>query len=256
MKKSKGYIWLGLLLAILVLGSSWSQADIYMKQKQHTDGFEIMGQKQAAQDLINEIWMTKTAVRSDNQLNSTILLLDKGILYVIDHQKKTYMEIPINFREAVAKTAAKDKEEAEEMKKMMASMMKMDIKITATGEAKTIRTWKCKKYYQTIETFMGPMKSEIWASQDIKIDYDVYNKFATAMFAKMPGMGDAMQKMLAEMKKIKGVPVLTLSKNTMMGQTINSSTELLEYKTGKAPAGIFQVPKGYKKNKKPMGPMQ
>ena len=55
-------------------------------------------------------------------------------------------------------------------------------------------------------------------------------------------------------KEVKGVVVLTKSSNTIMGQKMESSTELLEYKTGKAPASAFTVPqKGYKKQSMPGG---
>jgi len=232
-------------------------ADVFMKQKQHTDAMEIMGQKQPAKDIITTIWMTSNKVRSDNEETSTILRLDKNVQYVLNHAKKTYMEIPILLGKdsETAAMSGQDKEGAEAMQNMMKSMMKMEINITESGEKKTIRGWKCKKYLQTVETFMGPMNSEVWATEDIKLDYDLYAKFTAAMFAIMPGMDDVIKKMFQEMKKIKGIPVLTTSSNTIMGQTVNSTMELLEFKEGKAPAGIFNLPPGYKKTDMPMGPM-
>ncbi|HHS13843.1 MAG TPA: hypothetical protein ENN03_08785 [bacterium] len=63
----------------------------------------------------------------------------------------------------------------------------------------------------------------------------------------MPGMQSAAEEMAKEMKKIEGVVVQSSSKNQIMGQTIESTTLLLEYKTGKAPAGTFEIPGGYQK---------
>ena len=95
--------------------------------------------------------------------------------------------------------------------------------------------------------FMGPMVSEIWATQDLKMDEGLQTQFLTGMMASMPGMQDSIKKAEQEMRKIKGVPVLTNVTTTVMNKTMKSSQELLEFKEGKAPKGIFDLPKGYKK---------
>jgi len=63
----------------------------------------------------------------------------------------------------------------------------------------------------------------------------------------MPGMQDAADQMMKEMKKIKGVQVLNISTMNFMNQTTKSTTELLDFKKGNAPSGILKVPSGYKK---------
>ena len=225
-------------------------ADIYMKQKQHTDAFEVMGQKEPAKDLITEVWIAKDKIRSNNEEQSMLILAEKGVTYFMDHANMTYTEMPSDFSKILEGT---DDEEAAGMMQMMQGMMKMEVTITPTNETKKIGKWNCKKYLQKIESFMGPMESEIWATEDIKIDMQMYAQYAASAMAKMPGMQAAAEAMMKEMKKIKGVPVLTKASNTVMGQTINSSTELLEAREGKAPAGTFELPKGYKKTKMEMG---
>jgi hypothetical protein len=49
------------------------------------------------------------------------------------------------------------------------------------------------------------------------------------------------------MKEIKGVQILSVSTQNIMNQKVSSSTELLEFKTGKAPGNLFKIPAGYKK---------
>ena len=63
------------ILAVL-MASSGLVADVYMKQNQHTDAFEVMGQKQEAQDLVTEIWIGKDKIVSSNAENGFILRLD------------------------------------------------------------------------------------------------------------------------------------------------------------------------------------
>jgi len=93
--------------------------------------------EQPAKDVIETIWITKDKVRSDNENRSYILLLNEKKMYFLDNARKTYTVIPLDL-----------------------------------GESKKIRNWNCKKYIQTIETQMGPTRTEIWASEDIHIDYD------------------------------------------------------------------------------------
>ena len=117
-------------------------------------------------------------------------------------------------------------------------MFKMDVVVQKTNEKKKIGKWNCQKYIQKIDMGMGNMTSEIWTSTDIKINEELYAQYSAAMMAQMPGVGQNMEKIMNELKKIKGVHVLTTQTNKMMGQSFKSSTELIEYKEGKAPAGV------------------
>ena len=134
--------------------------------------------------------------------------------------------------------------------RVMQGMMKgaTDIKVTVTptDETKKIGDWKCRKYIQEMKTMMGPTTSEIWATQDLKIKYDVYQKFKEA-FGGQGTFGNMMSSMAEEMKKVEGVPVLTTTTMSMMGANITSTTELLEFKEVSAPEGTFDIPSGYKK---------
>jgi len=209
----------------------------------------MMGHTQPAQDAIQSIWITPDKIRSDGEKQSFLVRMDKNVMYMIDHSKKTYMEMPANLGEMVAslKKDDQDEENAAEMQKMMKQMMQVKASVTATGEAKKIGNWNCKKYLQTLQTAMGPITSEIWATEDLKMDPELYAKFSTAMLAQQPGMKESMGDLVKEMKKIKGVAVLTNTTTTIMNNTVKSSTELLEFKDGKAPAGLFELPAGYAK---------
>ena len=225
-----------------------ASADIYMKQKQHTDATQIMGMSQPARDTIVEIWITEKGFRSDDPAHSSILLGKEQKIIMIDHAAKTYMEQPMNMSDMMAEMG-KDKspQERAAMNKMMQGMMKMDVSVQETPETKTINKWKCRKYLVTITSAMGPMNTEVWATEDLKVDKKIYDQFASRMFSAMPGMQGSMESMKKEMEKIKGVQVMTVSSIIMMGQPQKTTTELLEFKDAKAPADIFAIPAGYKK---------
>lgn len=245
--KTKRYIAAGLTFtAALIFVSSSFAADIYMKMKQHSDAFEMMGQKQPAKDVIQDVWMAKEMISTSDAEQTSIIRLDKGVIYMINHKEKKYAEIPLDMSKMMP-----DMEGGEMagMKDMMQNMMKMKITITPTGEKKKINNWNCQKYMQQIEMFMGPMTAEVWATEDIKIDADLYANYASSMFRQMPGMQAYVDEIQKEMKKIKGVTVLSTTEMAVMGQKMKSSMELMEVKEGNAPSSAFEVPKGYKKEK-------
>ena len=133
------------------------------------------------------------------------------------------------------------------MKQMMEKMMKMDAKVQETAEQKTINNWKCKKYIVTITTGMGTITNEIWATEDLKVDKNVYDQISSRMMSAMPGLESSMQSMKKEMEKVKGVQVITQSTFLMMGMPQKTTTELIEFKEGKAPADVLSIPAGYTK---------
>lgn len=229
------------LLALPVLVS----ADVYMKQKQHNDAYSIMGQEHPAEDVIQEVWMKKDKIATIGPNTSVIIRADKKVQYIIDHKKKTYTEISMDFSKMAS---GADKEAGQQMQDMMKNMMK-DVKISVkpTGEKKKINNWNCKKYLQEIEMMMGPMTMEIWATEDIKIDETIFSHYLTGQFAAIPGMAQHMEKITKESKKIKGTYVLNQTTTNVMGSQIKTSVELLEFKDTKAPDSVFEIPKGYKK---------
>ena len=243
------------VLACLVIATAQARADVYMKSKTHTDAFTVMGQSQPAKDEIMVFWMGDNKARTDQEGANTSMIFqaDKKMLYMVDHNKKQYSEMPLDFGKMF--DAAVDEEGGDEEEKAqakaMAGMMKglmgsMSAKVTDTGETKKIGSWNARRY--TLEIDMGGMgktTGDAWATEDIKVDYAMAYTMANGMMASMPGF----EKILAEMKKIKGVVVFQTNVAKVMGQEMKSTTELLECSEKAAPAGHYDLPSGYKKVK-------
>ncbi|MBN1481826.1 hypothetical protein EH223_05745 [candidate division KSB1 bacterium] len=239
--------WTVGLFSILVLLPHIAHSDIYMKQKQHIDAISAMGQNQPAQDLIVEIWITKTKMMTSNEKQKTVVDLEKQVVTFADHEKKTVTTMPLDFTQMV-KNQEKEMsaEDQAAFQQFMGKMMDIKVSVKPTSEKKKIGKWECQKYIQTIEMAMGTMTSEIWATTDIKIDEQLYAKFNAALMAQMPGLSQNVNKIMEETQKIKGVHVLSKQTNEMMGQSFSSSTELIDFKEAAAPAGVFAMPSGYK----------
>ncbi|MDZ7831322.1 MAG: hypothetical protein U5L07_06190 [Desulfobacterales bacterium] len=237
-------------LIIALGGAQASYADVYLKQEQHTDAVTIMGQKQPATDVVSEIWITSEGIRTDTAAESTIMLLDEEKIILLDHTDNTYQVRPMGMDKMMEQSVkGQSPEEKAAMQGMMKNMMKMDVSVTATGESQTIRGWDCKKYRVTMDTMMGKSVNEIWATKDLNVDQELYDRLNTALMAAMPGMQKGLKKIQAEMKKIKGVQVKTLSTQQIMGKERTTTTELLDYKEAEAPAGHLEIPSGYSEKK-------
>ena len=227
------------------------QADVYIKQKNHTDGFSMMGRSQPAKDDMFVTWMGKDMARMDHGEDSTIIIrMDKKVMYMVDHSEMRYTEMPIDskgdiFSSAIAASDLSDEEQAE-AKKMMAGfakMMKPKVSVKATGETQKIKNWNCEKYDMTMSMMGMTTKSEVWASEDIKIDYELYRNLTFSLMGQTQGIED----MMKEMEKIEGIVVLSTGSMSMMGTDVKSTQELVEVEEKSAPAGTYEVTAGYKK---------
>lgn len=252
MKLRKSFKGFGLFfILICVVVPLVLQADVYIKQKSHTDAYKVMGKTQPAKDEIIVMWMGKDKGRiNQGEETSTIIRLDKNIMYIIDHTKKTYTEMPFSALSDIISSSIEksglSEEEKGQAKKFMGfakGMMKVEAKVTETGEEKKIKGWNCRKYIMKMKIMMMASTSEIWATEDIKINYDLFRTLGFSIMAKQPGF----EKVYEEMKKIKGISVLTTSTSSVMGAEVKSAQELVEVKEAKAPSGFYEIPNGYKK---------
>lgn len=248
-------------LVLLVAATLSAAADVCIKQVRHTDPFAIMGQTQPEKNENIVIWLGKNVARFDTgDKSSNIVMLDQKKMIALDHERLTYSEWPLNLEamvdKAVKDKAVKDEEEDEAegdkdieefagLAKEMAGAMfaGLEVKVTPTGETRKIKSWSCRKYIVELSMPMGKSRSESWATEDIKFDPKLYWAAANAMMLRQPGF----EKVLQEMEKIKGFVVLQESTSEAMGAQVKTREEVQEVITTAAPAGIYEIPKGYKK---------
>lgn len=229
------------------------QADVYIKQKNHTDGYSMMGQTQPPQDDLFVSWMSNDKARMDHGEDTSIIIrLDKKMVYLINHAEMTYGEMPFDettdiLTSAIASSDLSEEEQAEAAKMMagFAEMMTPKVSVREAGETRKIKDWNCKKYIMTTSMMGTTTTTEVWATEDIKIDYELYSTLNFSMMSKTPGL----EKMRDEMKKIKGLTVLSTGTMSIMGTDVKSTQELLEVVKKSAPAVTYEIPEGYKKQK-------
>ncbi len=258
MKFRKSLKALGLIIVVfLIIIPLVVQADIYIKQKMHSDGFSMMGQSEPAKDVMIVAWMGKDMARVDmGEDMSFIVRFDKHVMYMLNPAEKSYREMDLgednNFFSALMAGSGQsggDTAGAQEMMKKFSGMMKPTGSVTETGESQKIKSWNCKKYDMEMSMMGMTTTSEIWATEDMKMDYELYRNLSNSMVGMMGQMA-GMEDWMEEMKKVKGIIVQQETTMSMpLGSEMKSSLELLEASDKPAPAGTYTVPEGYEKQK-------
>lgn len=209
-------------------------AEVYIKQNTHSDAFSMMGRNQPARDQVNHIWLgdNRMAMHGDEQ--SIIIDLDKKVMFMIQHQTKTYVEmtLPLDI----------DKYWPAQMSQMFQNMT---VSVTPTGETQKIDQWNCKGYDVTMNMMMMEMKLKVWASPDVPFDWKNYNE------KMMPQITQAMMRLseeaVKEYSKIDGYQIKTEMTMNIGGANMKTTSEVVEITKKSAPAGTYTVPAGYEK---------
>jgi hypothetical protein len=144
-----------------------------------------------------------------------------------------------------------------EVQKRMQGMMGGGggLEVLKTGTTRKIAGYTCENWTITLGTFS---KTEQCLTTDLPVPvqtWTAYRDFADSMrsmMAAMGPMGKSMADAATKMKDMKGFPLALTTTSSMMGRTINASTEVVEVKKGPIPASAWAIPDGYKKVDNPM----
>jgi hypothetical protein len=237
-----------ILAAACVALAGTAMADSFFKQAVHTDAFEMMGQTAPEKNDTTTVWLTEGKACSQTGSEAAVIFdAKKGLMYMVDHEKKEYSVIPMDLFGGEAKEGAAESDEAAKMMQAMGGSV--EITVTPTDETAKIGDWNATKYNVDMKIMMMPSKQELWATEDIKIDYAMFNAVSSGMMAQLPGF----EKIVEEMKQVKGITVKSITRTSAMGGEVVTTTELLEYAEKDAPDGVFDIPEGYKKVEAGMG---
>jgi hypothetical protein len=201
-------------------------------------------------------------VTEDGQ--TTILLIDKKMIYSVDPKEKTYSEMTFDELEGMMKKTGEQMDERmaelqkemegmpEEQRKMVEAMMKgkmhghnagaadaadAKIEVKKSGEKKTVSGHSCMKVsvMQDDKEFLTA-----WVTRDVK-DFDGMRNDLKEFRERMAAMNPMMPKGLSEaMGKMEGFPM-----EIELDQGVKQVVTKIEKKT--IAASEFEIPEGYKK---------
>jgi hypothetical protein len=219
---------LGLFVLLsLTIPSTLASPDTYIRQEVYIHPIEMFGEIIIeGEKTYTDIWMSKAKMRTDSYdeqgrlIHSTILR--DGKMYSINHADKTYTEVEMSGVDIPTDTD-------------------MEVTVTSTSERKNINNWNCQKYIVEVKSsggeFDATITQTIWATEDIKIDYDRYTSSTELV---NPGI-------VKEWEKIKGYPVETIMEIGSMEMTMTTTTKVVDYAQKSSPKGIYDIPQGYTK---------
>jgi hypothetical protein len=172
------------------------------------------------------LWVAADRLRRDEGETSTIVRLDRGKVYLLNHTDKTYAEVP-----------------APDVQKLAASEGgAIKVVVSPTSETKKVGDWNARKFKVDISSPDGlHLDTTIWASKDIAA-HQAYGKLAAILAALQPGSAEWAR----QMQQIEGFPVLQESDVTMGGSHFKTREELATVETKDAPAGTYEPPAGYR----------
>jgi hypothetical protein len=130
----------------------------------------------------------------------------------------------------------------EDAKKAEETLALVKVSITPTTETKKVKDWTATKYVMTLEVpRRGTFTEHIWAATDVGFDTKAWFDLLSFRTSLQP-VGAMM---VAEQKKIVGLPV-AVERTQKLGQnTFTGRDEVLSIESKDAPAGTFDLPKDY-----------
>jgi uncharacterized protein DUF4412 len=210
-----------ILLSLLLLAAPVA-ADTFLTVRSSVEGLKM---DQPAGGEVR-IWVGGDRLRRDEGETSTIVRLDRGKVYVLNHADKTYVELAAPDLQKLADPAG----------------AAMKVQVTATGETKKVRDWNARKYKVEISNPEGlHLDTTIWASKDV-VANPAYGRLAATVAALQPNSAEWAR----QMQTIEGFPVIQEADVTMAGSRFKTREELVSVETKEAPAGIYDPPAGYR----------
>jgi hypothetical protein len=225
-----------LFFIILIATSSFIYSDVYIKREVHTESYYEDGLMHPAVDRVIETWIGNKKMAYISNSRIIIVDLNKNLMFFINKNEKTYVEIPLPFELAkvVTKQIAPD---------LQYSTFSGTVK--ATKESKTIGRWKCRCYNISGSRPYG-REIKAWVHPTPPFDMDTYNK----MNINVLKLHNYDSNFIKEMQKIRGIEI-RLDETVYFRGSIRKRTDKILEISKKTPKTIsYSVPAGYKKKDK------
>jgi hypothetical protein len=201
-------------------------ADMTVVQKVESSG--AMGQPGSSGNMTIYMKGSKMKVESMGPSMSQIIDIDTGKIFIINSAQKTVMTANID-----------------QMKQYMGMLGQQGTPSTQkTGNSKTVNGYPCEEYKITTS---GMFSGETITCVSEKIDskeFDRFRKFSEDIAKQFGALPEG----------VKGYPVLSDTKMSVMGQNITSHTEIVSVSYDAIPDSVFTIPADYKTTEMPQMP--
>lgn len=201
-------------------------ADLTIVQKVQSSG--MMGQPARNGTMTIYIKGAKAKIENMGPSVSEIVDIDSGKIFMINATQKTVMVMS-----------------AENMKQFAGLMGQSgaaaNISAQKTGNSKTINGYSCEEYKITMSGMVSSETSAFISEEIDTQDMERFRKFSEDLSKQFGGLP----------ANIKGFPVVSDTKLTIMGKVVSSHTELASISKDSIPDSMFVVPSDYKVTEMP-----
>ena len=224
------------ILGVFIAAAVVAHADTKVVQQTHQDSFSVMGQTQPAKDEEQVMWIGADRMRLDTGTTSVLVRLDQQKMILLDHGAKTAsaIDLPIDLSKMLPPG----------MGEQMMQMMQFEVSVNPKNETRQIGDWNTAGYDVSMTSQMMSIRSTMWATTDLDVDFEAYHDLYSQILALQPGM----EKMADEMRKIKGLVIEQdgVASMPMMGDTsFNTSQKTVSIEAIDPPSGLYDVPADY-----------
>jgi hypothetical protein len=217
-------------LAGLVLAASTAAPELYFEQTTQTGPVGAP----AGPGVVSQVWYAGKKIRLEAGAgsggNAFILRLDKETAWRLDPEAKTATEIDLDrlrARSQMDVSMAGDLMGSEEATPRSAALR----------TRRTIAGYPCRGY----RISAGPTLMDVWVTDALPIGIEAFSDFL-----EWTGASDAMGGILEEVRKLRGFPLETRTRTTVLGKTHETLSTVTKVKVGPQPRDLFEPPAGYR----------
>ena len=160
-----------------------------------------------------------------------VLQLDLGKAWRLDPEQKVATEID------TARLREKSRMDASLAGDLMGGAQEGRVRVAPLRAPKTIAGHACRGYRLT-----GPsVVLDLYLAEDLPVGVDAF-----AEFIEWSGAGQSMAGILVEVRKLKGFPLQTRSRVTVLDRVHETLSTITTVRVGPQPPGLFEVPAGWR----------
>lgn len=190
------------------------------------------------------LWLGSTAARRDSRDGTFLVDSARDRLLYVDHRERTWTaQSTHEVQHLLAAIAADSLTEPDDDPRLaqLKSMLDVAVKVTDAGEYATVDGYRCRRWLMEQQIGEVVTTSELWLTEDIALDFELLHRATRPALLAIPGGEPA----LAELAKLRGVPVVTTAIIQRRGLQTRSETRLLSVETVRVPREFFAPPAGY-----------
>jgi len=215
------------------------RADTWMRVREHTEASYHHGTVDPAVDSETEIWIGVGRIASIDKDRHYIMDMTAGRVIVAEKADTAYVETALPFSLSVI---------LPEEVRPRAAMFQTTGEVTRLEETKMIggrmcRGWMVHSWIDYLETRFNETERTVWIAEDLPVGEKVLDTYYDVVW-RMNNFNDGF---VAALKGMGGWEMMTESVTYSEGQAVKSYSLVEEIAEKEAPAGVYEVPGGYRK---------